>query len=137
LTSIATTRPSRSRHSRSIGPIAVGYSRRTRVRPSSIVCGAAGEQFLQMRLDAVLLQTGIVAERRLHVGQDLVHRDGQRLALRVGDDPGVVTDHEHVRCVHPVERFVRTTVGVDRHAAVGLHHDEADRLGRWAVSRPA
>ncbi len=30
-----------SRQTRSIGPIAVGYSRRTRVRPSSIACGDA------------------------------------------------------------------------------------------------
>ena len=38
-------------------------------------------------------------------------------------------DDERVRGVHPVQRLVRATVGVDGHAPVGLHHDQPRRLG--------
>ena len=42
--------------------MAVGYSRRTRVRPSAERRGVLGEQLLEVLLDAVLLQAGVDAE---------------------------------------------------------------------------
>src|SRR5690606_27794728 len=59
-------------------------------------------------------------------------RDGEGLALAVGDPPDVAAfvDGESVRRVHPVEWFVRSAVRVDGHATVGLHHDQAGGLGK-------
>ena len=54
--------PSASRHIRSTGPMAVGNSRRTSVRPSAERGGVLGEQLLEVLLDAVLLQPGVDAE---------------------------------------------------------------------------
>ncbi len=89
-----------------------------------------GEQLLEVGLDAVLLQPRIVAEVGRDVGDHLVQRDRQRLALLVGDDPPIGRHDERVRGVHPVQRLVRATVGVDGHAPVGLHHDQPRRLGQ-------
>ena len=44
------------------GPMSVGYSRRTRVRPTSMRVRAGGQELLEVRLDAVLLQAGVDAE---------------------------------------------------------------------------
>ena len=49
-----------------------------------------------MGLDAVLLEAGIDAELPADVGEDLVHRDREPLALGVGDDPAVVALDEAV-----------------------------------------
>ena len=46
-----------------------------------------GEQLLQVRLDAVLLQARVDAELVADVGQHLVDRDDEPLALGVGDRP--------------------------------------------------
>ena len=42
--------------------MAVGYSRRTSVSPTSMACGGRGEQLLEVGLDAVLLQAGVDTE---------------------------------------------------------------------------
>jgi hypothetical protein len=90
---------------------------------------------LEVRLDAVLAQPWIVAERMVGVGQDLVEGDRQRLALGAGDHPMVAVVGEGVGRVHPVQRLVGTAVGVDGDASVGLHHDQPH--GLWQVGRQA
>ena len=51
--------------------------------------------------------------------------------LPLRDAPrAVLVDDDAVRGVHPVERLVRTAVGVDGDAAVGLDHDQPHRLGQ-------
>ena len=70
------------------------------------------------------LQARIDAHVPRRVAQDLVDRDGERLALRVGDRPPAVALRESVRRVHPVQGFVRPAIGMDGHAPVGLHHDQ-------------
>ena len=88
LISTATTAPPASRHSRSTGPIAVGYSRRTSDQPSPKVSTCCGQQLLQVGLDAVLQQAGVDAELVGVVVQDLLDGDDQLLAGLVGDRPG-------------------------------------------------
>ena len=91
--------------------------------------GTGGEQFLQMGLDAVFLQTRVDAELLTGIREHLVQADDQRFALGVGHRPEVLAGDEGIRGVHPVERLVGPAVGVDGHAAVGLHHDQTDGLG--------
>jgi len=91
------------------------------------------EERLHLRLDTVLLQTGVGAHLVGAVVEDLLDPDDQRVAAAGrGDppDPGVGVDHQPVGSIHPVERLVGAAVGVDRDAAVGLDHDEAHRLGQ-------
>ena len=107
---------------RSIGPIAVGYSRRTSV--SAVLDRGGRQQRLQVGLDAVLLQAG---------SAEVVQRIGATsCSVIVSRSPlGFVTtrDRRRLRCrgVHPVQRLVGPAVGVDRHAAVGLDHDQPQR----------
>ena len=61
---------------------------------------------------------------------DLTEGNGQRLPLGVGHDPPVVLLHQVIWRVHPVERLVGATVGVDGDTAVGLHHDQTVGLGQ-------
>jgi hypothetical protein len=63
------------------------------------------------------------------IGDDLLQSDDQALALRIGYLPAVLRLEEGVGGVHPVEWFVGATVGVDRHASVGLDHDQTHRFG--------
>ena len=89
---------------------------------------ARREQLLQLGFDAVLLEPGIVAERRPSC------RAAPRAASMRSVSPfGVARDDhavvllDHARRVHPVERLVRLGVGVDRDRAVGLEQDEPGR----------
>ena len=66
--------------------MSVGYSRRTSRRSSRSAATRLAEQLLQLGLDAVLGQAGIVAELDDVVVQHLVQLDGERLAARVGGD---------------------------------------------------
>jgi hypothetical protein len=103
-----------------------------------------GQQLLQVGFDAVLLQARVLAELVRAVGDHLADRDREDLALGVGDLPdrddtlrfGRVVDGEPVRCVHPVQWLVGPAVGVDRHAPVGFHHDQADGLGQVSGEPP-
>jgi hypothetical protein len=57
--------------------------------------------------------------------KDFVKSDGHRFALGVTNDPMVFIVFDDVRGVHPVERLIGTTVGMDGNASVSLHHDES------------
>ena len=94
---------------------------------------AGGEQLLQVCFDAVLLQARVLAELGRHVADHLVQVDRQGLLLRVGHHPVVAVVDERVRSVHPVERLVGAAVGMDRHTAIGLHHDQPGGLGQVGV----
>ena len=96
--------------------------------PSSRTSTRSDEQLLELGLHAVLLEPGILPELVAGLGVDLVKRDREPLPFRVGDDPAVVFLDERVGGVHPIERLVGATVGVDGHAPIGLHHDEPGRL---------
>jgi hypothetical protein len=104
-----------------------------------------GEELLQVRLDAVLLEARVDAELVRAVVVDLVDRHDEGVTgLLVRDlpqlgDPGrglrlVGLDRrEHAGRAHPVERLVGAAVGVDEQAAVVLHHEQP--LGERQVSR--
>ena len=125
--------PSPSRQSRSIGPMSVGNSRRTRVRSSRSAATRAAMQLLQLGLDAVLLEAGIVAEL------DRRCRAAPRAARCASVSPFGCARDDHARRlvdrarrVHPVERLVGLGVGVDRDRAVGLAQDEPRSRARAA-----
>ena len=61
-------------------------------------------------------------------------RDRENFALGVGDDPAAFFFGDAIWCVHPIKRFVRSAIGMDGHATIGLHHDESSR--QWKVGRP-
>ena len=123
----------------STGPIAVMYSRRTRVcpSPSSSICSASRR--CRSASTPSFCRPGIDAELVGRVVQDLVDRDHQQVGgLRVGDppeldDPGFgallvdLLDRERAGRAHPVERLVAQRVGVHEHAAVALEHEQAGR----------
>ena len=95
------------------------------------------EQLLQLGLDAVLLEPGIVAERMVVSCSDLEHLDAQGLALRRPRRDHAVALLDGARRVHPVERLVGLRVGVDGDRAVGLEQDQPSRRGASrAPSRP-
>ena len=80
-TSTTTARPSPSRHSRSIGP---DVGRVLAPHEREVVAQRGDprrEQLLQLGLDTVLLEAGVVAELEGRVVQHLVQLDAQRLAL--------------------------------------------------------
>lgn len=95
--------------------------------------GRVGSQeFLQVSFDAVLLKSGVLAQVPARIAQDFVNRDDEALAFGANDSPfGSVFD-EAVWGVHPIQWLIRSTIGMDRHAAVGLNHDEALRLGEMS-----
>ncbi len=86
--------------------------------------GLLSEQLLEVRLDAILLQPGVLPQLHLVIREHLVEPDGELFVLRVGDHPLVRFLYEAVRGIHPVQRLVGTAVGVDGHTAVRLHHDQ-------------
>ena len=63
-------------------------------QPGLELVARGGEQLLEVGLDAVLLQAGVGAEVVGGVGDDLLDRDAERLALRVGDRPLAVALHQ-------------------------------------------
>ena len=71
------------------------------------------EEALELELDPVLLQTGILTELdgRIHV--DLVEIDRELLRLPVGDEPSPIFLDEMVRGVHPVQGLVGARFGMD------------------------
>jgi hypothetical protein len=77
-----------------------------------------------VRLDAVLLQARFLAEFLGVVVEDLFDRDHQFLALFVFDDPELAVFDQPAGRAHPVQRFVRTVVGVHRHRTVGLDEQQ-------------
>ena len=87
------------------------------------------QQALQLEFNAVLLQTRVLAHLVCSLEVDLPECDGERLPLRVGDDPPSVFLDEAVGCVHPVERLVRTTVGVDGDAPLEGSHPPSRKRG--------
>ena len=95
--------------------------------------GVVGEEFLHLRLHTVLLQAGVGAHLVGAVVEDLLDPDDERVAATWSGHPpyaGLLVDYQPVGGIHPVERLVGTTVGVDGHAAVGLDHDETDGGGQ-------
>ena len=90
------------------------------------------DQLLELGLDAVLLEAGVVAE----LDRRVVQRP--RAARSRSVSPfGVARRRsrrrvslDRARRVHPVERLVRLGVGVDRDRAVGLAQDEAGARAR-------
>ena len=108
--------------------MSVGYSRRTSVRSSRSAATRAAMQLLQLGLDAVLLEAGVVAELERRVVQHLVQLDraASRPSGSVGDEHPVALA-DRARRVHPVERLVGLGVGVHRDRAVGLQDQEAQR----------
>ncbi|CAB4943449.1 unannotated protein [freshwater metagenome] len=54
-------------------------------------------------------------------------RDRENFALGVGDNPATFFFGNAIGSIHPIQRFVRAAVGMDGHASIGLHHDEASR----------
>src|SRR5205085_1375266 len=69
---------------------------------------------LQLGLDAVLLEPGILTELDPRVVHHFVQRDNERLALRVRCNDLVGALDDRAGRVHPVQRLVRLGIGVDR-----------------------
>ena len=88
---------------------------------------ARGDELLQLGLDTVLGEAGIVAERDVVIEQHLVQGDGEPFPARVRGDDGVRLLTNRARRAHPVERLVRLAVGVHGDRAVGLEQDQALR----------
>ncbi len=82
------------------------------------------------------METRVLSQLDAGFEVDLRERDGQPLALGIGDHPAPLLLDEVVGGVHPVERLVGAAVGVHGDAAVGLHHDEASRQ-RQVCGQPA
>ena len=121
---------------RSTGPTSVGHSRRTSRSPSSSASGPLGEHLLEVALDAVLLEPGVLAELVLELGQDLGEPDLEPVLaaarpLPHDDRPVALLDHGRRR--HPVQRLVPAAVRVDEDGAVRLEDEQPDRLRQVGV----
>jgi hypothetical protein len=68
------------------------------------------------------------------VGQHLVQADVQLVVtLHLSNDhPTLLLEDRRGRS-HPVQGLVATDVGMDHHGAVGLDHDEPQRLGQMGA----
>src|SRR6266545_3864825 len=88
------------------------------------------QQLLQVRLDAVLGEARIDAQLVGAVLKDLLQDDPQLLPGAVDHPPhaGRLLDPAGWR--HPVEWLVGPVIGVDRHRAVGLDHQEPRGQGQ-------
>ena len=135
-TSTTTARPSPSRHSRSIGPMSVGNSRRTSTKSSRNAATRAAISCWSSASTPSFSRPGSFADLVIGVVQRFVDLDPEHLALGVGGDDGVVTLDDRARRVHPVERLVRLRVGVHRDRAVGLPEHET-HSGRERRAEPA
>ena len=132
LISTATEAPSASRHIRSTGPMAVGYSRRTRVRPSASVAGCSASSSWRCFSTPSFCSPGSTPSSWRGVVVDLLDQDPQRVAVLAGHRPldravlgGALAQGARRR--HPVERLVGAAVGVHQHRAVGLDHQHPGR----------
>jgi hypothetical protein len=74
-----------------------------------------------MRFNAILSEAWVFAKFVAEIRMHFMQVNGQRFALGVGHYPAVVKFANGVRRVHPVQRFVCTTVGMNRDAAVSFH----------------
>ena len=83
-----------------------------------------------MGLDAILLEARVDSHFDSGVRQGLVQCDAQCLALGTRNCPTFVVKRKPVGGIHPVEWLVSTSVGMDRHAAIGLDHDQPHSLGK-------
>ena len=96
---------------------------------------ARREQRLQFCFVTVLFEAGVEAELERHVGEHLVKFDDERLTFwRVGANRTVALD-DGARRVHPVQRFIRFGIRVDRDRTVGLQDYEA-RCFRESRAKP-
>ena len=107
--------------------MSVAHSRSHQPEPLATPVRLLGQQLLQMRLDAILLQRRGLPHVVRDVGDDLADRDvetvlGRPRALahdHVGEDPVVaLLELDDRRRGHPVLRLIAAGVGVDHHAAV-------------------
>src|ERR1700752_2395153 len=84
-----------------------------------------------MRLNAVLHQPGVDAQRVGGVGFDLLDRDAQLLAGLALDDPHTCRPvgglRKPARWAHPIQRLARPGLGLDTHRSVALDHQLAAR----------
>jgi len=87
--------------------------------------GIGGEEFLQMGFDPIFLKAWILTEFVGGIVMNLSESDGEDLALGIGDDPSPLFFRNAIGGIHPVEWLIGATVRVNRHATIGLHHDEA------------
>ena len=105
----ATDRPCSSRHSRSTGPSAVMYSRRTRVLTRAEQLDVLGQQLLQVRLHPVFHQAGVDAQVVTRIVLDAFDRDAELLTGLVFHHPHrhrpVVLLAQPARGAHPIQRL--------------------------------
>ena len=93
------------------------------------------QQGLKLGLNPVLLQTRIDAEIMLGVQVDFVDGDLQLLTGLVLDHPdavGISRTHTRfnpggARRTHPVQRLIRTTIGMNQNRTIALDHDHPIR----------
>ncbi len=116
--------------------MAVKYSRRMREKPVPEEFDLVGQQPLQVRLDAVLDQPGVLAQLMGGVMQLLMDVDDQPV-VGLGGLDGPLLDHADFdvdlvrggdpqgrRRAHPVQRLVGSAVGMDQDGTVGLDQQE-------------
>jgi hypothetical protein len=100
------------------------------VRPLAAPAGRLGEQHLHVGLDAVLLEPGVEIHRVRRVRDHLGDPDVEPvLSFELAHDDQAVLLLDHRRRSHPVQRLVAARVGVHEHRAVGLDHQQPQRLG--------
>jgi hypothetical protein len=97
---------------------------------------ARRDELLELGLDAVLGQAGVIAECQGVVEHDIVQLDCETLTARIGGDDGAWLLPDRARWAHPVERLVRLRIGVHGDRAVSLEQDEPLR-GRKPGTEPA
>src|ERR1700733_1775490 len=119
LISMATEPPPASRHIRATEPPALAEDLHLR-----------GQQFLQVRFDAVLDQAGIDPQVDGGVADDLLDGDRERLARLARYHPPARFLGQPAGRGHPVQRLVRAAVGVNQDGAVRLDHYEPGSRGQ-------
>jgi hypothetical protein len=90
-----------------------------------------GERLLEVALDAVLLEPGVLAELVLELREHLGDADLETVfapARPLSNDDRAVTVLDHRGRRHPVEGLVASRVGMDEDRAVRLEDEEPDRL---------
>ena len=129
----------------STGPIAVPYSPAHQAPALAEGVDVLGEQGLEVRFDAVLLESGVLAELMGAVLEDLVQTHAELVtglvmgdvplldpvAVRIGLDLVVIATRGAQRAgrSHPVQRFIAASVRMDQHAAIGFDDQQARSQG--------
>ena len=119
--------------------MSVAHSRRTSRRPSAERIGLRGERFLQIALDAVLLETGGLVHLVARIAEDLDDPDLEpvlRLAGSLAYDDRALVFLDHRRRSHPVQRLVAARVGVDEDRAVSLEEEQPGGLRQDGCEPP-